>query len=261
MLVDTGAHTSYLLRGATERLGIPIQQSGQYSFGIGGASVIYSAKLKDFSIGPAHLGKSIVPVVGNTPMQPRFEAIVGADFLLQMDLELALRANYMQFFRATDCRDTFLGYWDKDAMEVPFSGFESDSKKPLVAIELNGVKLQALLDSGAYRTGVTRQAAERAGIKPDSPEVIKAGSAVGIGDAKIATWSARFDNFTIGSETIKNAELSIMDEAPQGRGVVDVILGADFLRAHRVLFAMSQQRLYISYLGGAVFARTAKAAR
>jgi predicted Zn-dependent protease len=29
-----------------------------------------------------------------------------------------------------------------------------------------------------------------------------------------------------------------------------VIFGADFLRAHRVLFAMNQQRLYISYIGG-----------
>jgi TPR repeat protein len=31
---------------------------------------------------------------------------------------------------------------------------------------------------------------------------------------------------------------------------VDVLLGADFLRAHRVLFAMGQKKIYISYLGG-----------
>ena len=38
-----------------------------------------------------------------------------------------------------------------------------------------------------------------------------------------------------------------------------MLLGADFLRAHRVLFAMSQNRLYISYLGGDVFSRAARA--
>jgi hypothetical protein len=33
----------------------------------------------------------------------------------------------------------------------------------------------------------------------------------------------------------------------------DMILGADFLRSHRVLFAMSQDKLYLTYLGGDVF--------
>ena len=33
----------------------------------------------------------------------------------------------------------------------------------------------------------------------------------------------------------------------------DMLLGADFLRAHRVLLAMSQRRLYYSYVGGKVF--------
>lgn len=33
----------------------------------------------------------------------------------------------------------------------------------------------------------------------------------------------------------------------------DMVLGADFLRSHRVLLAMSQQRMYFSYVGGRVF--------
>jgi hypothetical protein len=32
-----------------------------------------------------------------------------------------------------------------------------------------------------------------------------------------------------------------------------VVLGVDFLRTHRILFAMSQDRLYMSYLGGDPF--------
>jgi hypothetical protein len=31
------------------------------------------------------------------------------------------------------------------------------------------------------------------------------------------------------------------------------VLGVDFLRVHRILFAMSQDRLYMSYLGGDPF--------
>ena len=33
----------------------------------------------------------------------------------------------------------------------------------------------------------------------------------------------------------------------------EMLLGADFLRSHRVLFAASQRRFYFSYIGGAVF--------
>jgi len=35
----------------------------------------------------------------------------------------------------------------------------------------------------------------------------------------------------------------------------DMLLGADFLKAHRVLLAMSQRRLYFTYVGGKVFER------
>ncbi len=36
----------------------------------------------------------------------------------------------------------------------------------------------------------------------------------------------------------------------------DMILGADFLRAHRVLLAISQRKLYFTYVGGKVFGNT-----
>ena len=35
-----------------------------------------------------------------------------------------------------------------------------------------------------------------------------------------------------------------------------MILGADFLRAHRVLLAISQRKLYFTYVGGKVFGNT-----
>lgn len=66
------------------------------------------------------------------------------------------------------------------------------------------------------------------------------------------------DSFTIGGETIRNATLSIRDAPPGSSGhSPDLLIGADFLRAHRVLIARSLQRLYVTYLGGQVFpART-----
>jgi hypothetical protein len=39
-------------------------------------------------------------------------------------------------------------------------------------------------------------------------------------------------------------------------GLPAMLLGADFLRSHRVLVAQSQQKIYLSYVGGTVFPST-----
>lgn len=56
-----------------------------------------------------------------------------------------------------------------------------------------------------------------------------------------------FDTLQLGAETIRNARVGVIDADLHD---IDVLLGVDFLRSHRVLFAMSQKKLYISYIGG-----------
>lgn len=251
MMVDTGANTNYLTRPAAERRGITLNMSGQYVQGIGGTTIVYSARLKDFSIGPSHSGKTALPVLGEMGGTTSYDAIVGASFLLQMDMEIALADKQLKFFRPSGCGDTFLAYWDKDAMEIPFATDFGKSMNPHFTVEVNGTKLDAMIDSGAQRSVMGRKAAERAGVKIGAPGTTQGGQLVGAGAARVASWNGVFDTFTLGTETIRNASIVIEDSAD--RPGPDVLLGDDFLRAHRVLFAMSQQRLYISYLGGEVF--------
>jgi predicted aspartyl protease len=259
MLVDTGAHDSKLMRASAERLGLALTASGAYSYGVGGASVTYLTHVNDFALGDSHAGKTLIAVIGNSAMRASHDAIVGADFLLQTDMELSLKDKYLQFFRASGCADTILAYWDPEAMEIPFAGKLEGSNQPLVTVELNGVKLRAMIDTGAAVSVVRRHAAEQAGVKLDGPDVRKAGKIAGIGDEVLDTWAADFKRFTIGDETVNNPRMMIMDDSPQGRDQIDVLLGTDFLRAHRVLFAMSQNRLYLSYLGGELFGATQQA--
>jgi len=252
MIVDTGAYRTSLFRAGAERLGLPLDTTGKYSRGLGGASVNYIARVDDFSVGIAHSGKAPINVIGNASRMDG-DALVGVDFLLQTDMELSLADNYLQFFRASGCGDTFLAYWDSNAMEIPFSGKEERSNKPYVTVELNGVKLKAILDTGAPHSSVTRHAAELAGVRIDDPGVRKGGKTGGIGDERVDTWFATFDSFSIGPESMKRVELAVHEDASVGRLPVDMLLGADFLRTHRILFAMSQDRLYMSYLGGDPF--------
>ena len=255
MLADTGASSSKLVKAWAEKYNVPLQQNGSYSMGIGGASVNYVARIDDISVGNTHSGKTTLAVLGNMAKTPPFDAILGANFLLQADLEISLAERKFKFFRATGCDDTYLAYWSADAMEIPFGGTETGHMNPRLVIEINGTRMEAVIETATPLTSMTRAAAERAGIRVGAPTVEKLGSATGVGEARIDTWQAEVDTFTIGSETIKNAHLAIRDNPPQGTmvGMPDVLIGADFLRAHRVLIAMSQRRFYISYLGGEVF--------
>lgn len=253
--IATASYTTFLMRATAERLGLKVRPSGRHTMGIGGAARTYTAWVRDFALGASHAGATEMLVIGDSATPGGPDAIVGSNLLLRTDMEVSLAGKYLRFFGPSgDCADTHLAYWDRDAMAVPFAGRDNNARNPLFTVRLNGVELLAEIDTSAVRSIVTRHGAGEAGIQFDAAGIRHGDKIRGFGDEALETRLATFDSFAIGDETIKHADLTIVDDSPQGRGVVDMRLGLDFLRAHRVLFAMSQKRLYISYLGGSVFA-------
>jgi hypothetical protein len=137
-----------------------------------------------------------------------------------------------------------------------------------VGVEVNGRKVEALLDTGAPMSVVSRPEALRAGAAaPGSPRVVAGKPVHGFGKAKAASYVTRFDSFAIGDETVCNVRLTFADlaaatptEAQTASridrkvvGTPDMLLGANFFRAHRIYAAYSQNRLYFTYNGGQVF--------
>lgn len=257
MLVDTGAFDTQLTMNGANRRGLNLHMTGRYVEGFGGSSRLYTARLKDFTVGPARSARRIeLYVIGTANITPVFDAIVGAPFLLQMDLEIDLRAKQMRFFRPHDCDKATLALWDEDTIAIPFERSSDRSPNPHFTVTVNGKELDAVIDTGAHHSTILRGAAKRAGIDVDGPGARRLGSVVGIGAERAPLWSTRVKTVTIGNETIDDAELGIVDA--QGSTSAEMYLGQDFLRAHRVLFAMSQKKLYIAYLGGQPFTRSDK---
>ncbi|WP_272492074.1 retroviral-like aspartic protease family protein [Massilia phyllostachyos] len=247
LLVDTGASDTALTRTGTEPRGMSLWSTGASSVGIGGYSRIYRTRYKEFRAGPATASSGELRVIHDFGVPPDFDGLVGAPFLLQSDFEISLAEKELRFFRPRNCGGRFLAYWDQDAVVVPFESSWSSSPNPQFTVLLNGKKLNAVIDSGASVTSVTLAAARRAGMKLDAPNVERLGESAGVGDTRVARWGATFDTLQIGGEIIRNAAVGVLDAS---FGDIDLLLGADFLRAHRVLFAMSQRKLYISYVGG-----------
>ncbi|CAH0130407.1 hypothetical protein SRABI118_00021 [Massilia sp. Bi118] len=250
LLVDSGASQTYLTRTGTERRGIRAYATGRRATGIGGMSPIYASIVNEFIVGPVRAGRSNMPVLGSFGYTPSYDGILGAPFLFQTDVEISLAAKELIFFVPENCGGTFLGYWGGNISAVPLRRHNQNHMNPQFLVRINGKELEAMIDSGAAVSSITSHAARRLDIPFDTPGVARGGDLVGVGNYTTSRWYVTVKSFQLGDETVENAEMAVVDS---GLNDVDVTLGADFLRAHRVLFAMSQTKLYFSYVGGEPF--------
>jgi predicted aspartyl protease len=255
MLVDTGDFETHLTMTGVVRRDLFLHMTGRYVDGVGGSSRLYSARLKEIALGPIRNARTVnVPVIAEAMITPAFDAIVGAPFLLQADLEFDLQAKKMRFFRPLNCDGIDLALWKEDTVALPFEFSRSNSPNPHFTVVVNGKELDALIDTGAHRSFMSSQAARKLGIDLKGPGVTRTGISYGIGEETAPRWRTAIKTVQIGGEKIEGGELDILEA--QSELDADLLLGQDFLRSHRVLFAMSQKKVYLAYLGGDVFTRS-----
>jgi len=249
MLPDTGAGVTYLTRTGVQRHGLSLRATGKYVQGVAGKSRLYDSNVAEFSVGPVRARDVYLAVLGETTFSPSFDAIAGAAFLLQSDLEFSLATKELRFFRSQGCGNIWLAYWDKNASVIPFRRHDDLTLNPQFSVYVNGARLTAMIDSGASVTTITKSAAYRAGIDLNGPNAKRVANSHGVGRQSVASWIVKADTFKVGDATVHDPEFDVSEAQLS----VDVLLGVDFLRSHRVLFAMSQGKLYVSYLGGEPF--------
>jgi predicted aspartyl protease len=255
MLIDTGSDRTVLTRTGVEKRGLTMRATEDFAIGVSGYSRVYTSRIKELGLGKTRIQRVFeLPVIGSTTSAPSYDAVIGATFLFEMDMEISLKDKVINLYRGKHCDDTYLGFWKEGSITIPFAPGHGNSPQPHIEVTLNGAKLDAVIDTGASRTVITRDAAERAGIKMDGPSVKRLADSGGVGSVRVPNWSTTFDSVSIGGETVHKGELGIIDPRGGNRGW-DMLLGQDFLRAHHVLFALDQHKLYLAYVGGPVFTR------
>jgi predicted aspartyl protease len=263
VLIDSGASASKIRRSATARLGLPRQQlEGYQVFGIGGESHAEVVFINEFRIGKSVRKNWRVIVAGEHDIGDDQAVILGDDFLGEADIEFDLRNNAVRVFQAKDCAGSPLAYWSREALEIRLQGNE----KIEFTVAINGKPLRAMLDSGATYSLLEKAEAEQRGVTPSSPGAKPAGCVRGLGAKTADSWTGQFESFAIGEELIRNPRIQFADMwrdmtyaetgtrlRRQFAGNPQILLGADFLRSHRVLVARSQKKMYFTYEGGTVF--------
>ncbi|WP_044560698.1 retroviral-like aspartic protease family protein [Azospirillum sp. B4] len=269
-LVDTGSFASLLFRDAAEKLGLRLTAlSGATVYGVGGESSVMVTSVDSLTLDKSSMKnlRLIVTGQGKTADQPVTVAgVLGEDMLRQFDVEMDLSHGQINFHLSRgDCDDVDLIPWEGAYTVADFPKIGATVQHIRPEVKVNGQPVRAELDSGAYYSILTKQDAGRLGVRPDSPGVVQAGTAGGIGAHEEPVWIGTFDSFTIGDETIHHPKMRFGDifkhgtVTPVGSHIptqvieTEMLLGADFLRSHHVLIAHSQGRLYVSYVGGTVF--------
>jgi predicted aspartyl protease len=266
--LDTGAQMSLILRSAAMRLDLPRREAPGYrAFGVGGESRMEIATVEEFKLGEAATRGLQLLVAGERDFGEDVDVLLGEDFLHRFDVEFDLAHRVVRLFQPRDCNGVSLAYWSKEAVgEVEIEPIDDARPRINLTVAINGLPIAAILDSGASTSVLTRQDAAALGVTPDSPGVVASQPSQGLGAKTVALWTGAFQTFAIGNESIPDVRIRFADlykdatysetgsrvakKASRGQ---PMLLGADFLQAHRTLVAHSQHRLYFTYSGGPVF--------
>ncbi|MET3651985.1 aspartyl protease family protein [Dyella japonica] len=251
-ILDTGAFFNFMSNANAASLGLKLEPApfGYRMTGIGGSTNIQQAHVKEFGILDTTF-KNVDFIVGGTDAG---DGLLGANLLDLADLELDLAHGKVTLFKAEHCDKTSLAYWVKDG-QYNMADIEPTNnpydRRTFFNVVINGTKVRALLDSGAVATLLSRGAAERAGIDLNASNVKAGGSSHGVGAKSLKTWTVSIDSFSVGSETIQHSQMQVID----GRigDDTDMLLGVDFLLAHRMFIANGKKKAYFTYNGGRVF--------
>jgi clan AA aspartic protease (TIGR02281 family) len=266
MIVDTGATNTLIFRSSAEAMGLPIRPlAGVKFYGVGGEAGAGEVRIANFRVAGFIAHNDDLLVSGRQPLGAE-QGLLGADFLLQQDIEFDVADGKIRWFKTMGCAGEQVVYWGKTFSAARMVG-SGPVRKIDVRVQVNGVPVLAEMDTGAGGGSVlTPPAAARVGVTPASEGVAQAGETHGLGVRKLQTYIGVFQSFSFGDETIKNAQLRIADlfaadkEVRLGSHIPtsaietpDMLLGADFFRSHRVYVSLAQRMVYVTYVGGPVF--------
>ncbi|MEO7200557.1 MAG: aspartyl protease family protein [Dokdonella sp.] len=251
-VLDTGGYFDLMSRANALALGLRLRAApmGYRISGVGGFADVQLADVKEFGILDTTL-KNIEFIVGGTDTG---YGLLGANLLDVVDLDVDLAHGKLTLFKSDHCRKAVLAYWTKGGYNVAEiePAHNPIDRRTFLNVTINGRKLRALLDSGAFATVLSRRAAERIGVSLAGHDVKGGTRTFGVGGKLVKTWTVPIDTFSVGTETIQHSQMQVIDSS-LGEDGTEMVLGVDFLLAHHLFIANSQRKVYFTYNGGRVF--------
>ncbi len=248
MLLDTGDFATALTPDAVARLGLrPAAVPAVEMTGIGGvydAPVVQAENVQYLSRSVRDLPFAVLPAAEMTPDEGA-DGLFGADFLSGYEVELDFAAGRMRFYDQPAGCGAVGPDWAGQAARL--RAVNAGRNLLLVPVTINGVELNALLDTGSQDTSITHSAALALGVTEAALARDEAIEELGIGATTMRMH--HFASITVGGVTVRNPVLTVEGGAsalqsaaitaslaalPVPHKGVDVILGANFLFKRKI---------------------------
>jgi tetratricopeptide (TPR) repeat protein/predicted aspartyl protease len=261
-ILDSGAFYSIIWRDAAAQYQLPITGGDTYYVrGAGGSEAALFATVKAFDFLGVRVPSAVQFVVIDQNMGSSSVGLLGQNVLRMSDVEYDLANGILRFFKPMGCEHQPLAYW---AVSTPYSYVNlqyMNAAQPQLRTTamINGHRVTVDFDTGAPRSYLSLEAAERIGISTSGPGAAFLGLSGGIGPVASKAWSVPVDTFQLGGEKVQHAHLLVANLDPQHQvGEVDdempdMLLGDDFFLSHRIYVAYGQKKLYFTYNGGPLF--------
>jgi predicted aspartyl protease len=269
VILDTGAQASMVFGETARDLKLPHTDAlGSGSmYGVAGGFHAGKVRIRDFALGEVMVHDLVVWSGGYTHGE-HVAMLLGRDVLKHWDVEYDVQHGAVRLLRPSDCHGDQVVYWTDSRAAV--NGLpEGDALN--LPVRLNGVPILATLDTGSPESAVGTLAARAARVA-FGPDASAQARVVGLGQQALSAKRADFDQVAIGAEVVRHASLTVTDLFLQNRqettgsllgeradNGAEMLLGLDFVRAHRILVAPDQGMIYFTYAGGPVFAPPAPA--
>ena len=245
VLIDTGATGTFVWESAATSLGLPLGGvPGVRVFGAGGEARILATTVKDLEIGAYKATEvRLIAVRDRTPANPQpydpstVALVLGEEFFSSFSTEFDLEHGFVRLLRPEGCKPDQVAYW-----ATSYSLAELDTGAPVSSIEL----------------GI----AERVGVKRITGPSASVGEAHGISGKKFEEWLGLADTVSVGDETIRNVRVRVAPMfapdtvqetgthiAKSAGDLPEMLLGYDFLLAHRMLVLPKERVAVFTYNG------------
>ena len=250
-ILDTGASRSVVPREATRRLELARDPwVGTAMRGVGGVEKLPNANPRTLTLGGIPLVRRTLShdtslTVGTLPHTQAggrtIDGLLGRDFLSAFDMVLDMPAGTVTLWAVNGCSGRFLPW------PAPYTAIAAENPMDsalVLPVVLDGVRLRALLDTGAGSTLVAAPGMARLGLSVAALERDQRQDVSGLGPRTVVMHRHRFTRLRIGPETMDGP---MFWAAPvQLNPIVDMLLGADWLAGKTVWISFATKQVFVA---------------
>jgi predicted aspartyl protease len=266
MVLDTGGIMSFITPGTVAELGLESVKNPRLRFyDVSGNCVDHTTIVPDFGIGDLK-GKNVEFVVSSPTLfggNKDIAGILGPGILRFYDVALDVANRKLTLLSQDHCAGKVI-YWKADAVAAIPMDINKASGHIVVPVQLDGHKLNAMIDTGATNSVLNLNVAESDfGLSPKSGPGMTIVGALGDRGSSVI-YQHTFKSLSFEGITVANPALDIIPDlehekvarspatgtrfnAPDAeQGLHDMLIGMDVLQHVHLYIAYGEQKLYIT---------------